>query len=30
MIWSLMSSARLNPSKGTHLVMVKELFPGGT
>ena len=30
MIWSLMSSARLNPGRGTHLVMVKELFSGST
>ncbi len=27
MIWSLMSSVRLADSGGTHLVMVKELFP---
>ena len=27
MIWSLMSSVRLGRSGGTHLVMVKELFP---
>jgi anti-sigma regulatory factor (Ser/Thr protein kinase) len=30
MIWSLMSSVRLNPGNGTHLVMVKELFSGST
>ena len=27
MIWSLMSSVRLAHSSGTHLVMVKELYP---
>ena len=27
MIWSLMSSVRFGHSSGTHLVMVKELFP---
>jgi hypothetical protein len=27
MIWSLMNSVVLVPSSGTHLVMVKELFP---
>jgi anti-sigma regulatory factor (Ser/Thr protein kinase) len=27
MIWSLMSSVRFSHSSGTHLVMVKELFP---
>jgi anti-sigma regulatory factor (Ser/Thr protein kinase) len=27
MIWSLMSSVRLAHSDGTHLVMVKELYP---
>lgn len=27
MIWSLMSSVRLLPGSGTHLVMVKELYP---
>lgn len=30
MIWSLMSSVRLGQSRGTHLVMVKELFPKGS
>ena len=29
MIWSLMSSVRLVPGGGTHLVMVKELYPPG-
>jgi serine/threonine-protein kinase RsbW len=27
MIWSLMSSVQLAPGSGTHLIMVKELFP---
>lgn len=30
MIWSLMSSVRLAHASGTHLVMVKELYPPGT
>ncbi len=29
MIWSLMSSVRLAHASGTHLVMVKELYPAG-
>jgi anti-sigma regulatory factor (Ser/Thr protein kinase) len=27
MIWSLMSSVQIVPGRGTHLVMVKELYP---
>jgi anti-sigma regulatory factor (Ser/Thr protein kinase) len=30
MIWSLMSSVRLTSCSGTHLVMIKELFPPRT
>lgn len=30
LIWSLMSSVRLGHSRGTHLIMVKELFPRST